>query len=244
MIWKVPPIWEGSRCFIIGGGPSMPYQFGISDDIISAVCKGEKHPNAYEKYMTCIKDEHVIGINNAYMLAKWIDIIFFGDCDYYRIHRLALSKFPGLKVTCCPKFANRSKEQMEGIKYLQKYAGRKHGISDNPAKVSWNSNSGAAAISLAYHLGVKQVYLLGFDMKINQQTNDSHWHGNHIRFKEGGKKQDRKLKIKGPPFNRHLKGFPAIAKDAKQFGIEIINLSPESEINVFHKGNLKDVINA
>jgi hypothetical protein len=39
-----------------------------------------------------------------------------------------------------------------------------------------------------------------------------------------------------------LLGFPQIKEDAKKMGIEIINVSPMSEIQEFRKVSLKEVI--
>jgi hypothetical protein len=44
------------------------------------------------------------------------------------------------------------------------------------------------------------------------------------------------------PFDRHLRGFAQIAKDAQQRGIEIINACPESAITQFHKCNVKELL--
>jgi predicted peroxiredoxin len=45
------------------------------------------------------------------------------------------------------------------------------------------------------------------------------------------------------PFERHLRGFPDIAKDAKQRGIEILNCSQESVIKEFRKVTVQDCLN-
>lgn len=213
----------------------MATQFAIPPEVVAKVRSGALPPSAYSPFLAPLHDKHVIGINNAYLLGPWIDCVFFGDCAWYLVHRKALAKFPNLKVTCCPRFANRPLKDMEGIKYLAKGGGRGiagspgklHGISDNPGKVAWNSNSGAAAISLAAHFGVKRIVLLGFDMAL--ESGSSHWHRGH-----GAKKP--------PPFARHLRGFPAIAEDAARLGIEILNASPNSAIESFRKVGLKEIL--
>ena len=228
MIWTAPKIWEGGSCFIIGGGASMPRQFGVPEDVVSKVMTGELPPSSYSPYLTPIHGAHVIGVNNAYQIGPWIDCIFFGDCAWYLVHRQALAKFPNLKVSCCPRFANRPLKDMEGVKYLAKHGGRRYGISGDPSKVSWNHNSGAAAISLAVHFGVKRIVLLGFDMCLDSAAM-SHWHGSH-----GNKKK--------PPFARHLKGFPDIASDAEKREVEILNASPESAVDAFSKISLNSLL--
>jgi len=228
MPWKALPIWEGGECWIIGGGKSMPEQFNITPDIIDQVCLGRLPPSAYSPYMESIHDRHIIGINNIYQIGTWIDVVFFGDSSWHLKHRRILAQWPGLKVSCSPKFAKRKRENSEGIKFLAKDTEHRLGISGNPSKVAWNGNSGGAAISLAGHFGVKKIFLLGFDM--NAQGKHTHWHGSH-----GG--------VKPPPFKRHLRGFPAIASDAKKMGIEILNVSKKSAIDVFQKITLDEALN-
>jgi hypothetical protein len=223
--WKVPPLWDGGTCWIIGGGPSMPRQFNIPEDIINGVMTGKLSESAYSPYLSSIHDKHVIGVNNAYRIGDWIDILFFGDCGWYLVHRNALAKFPGLKVTCCMRFANRGEKEMEGIKYLRKDNTARDGISNDLSMVCWNANSGAASISLAIHLGVKRIILLGFDMNLDSNK-FSHWHGSHNR------KEPQKKKVI-PPFARHLRGFPTIAAQAEKRGVEIIQTNPNSAIKCF-----------
>ena len=230
-LWKAPLIWQGGTCYIIAGGPSVPRQFGVPEHDIQEVMNGKLHPRVYSSYMfRQMQSKHVIGINNAYLIGDWIDILFFGDCGWYKTHCDALAEWPGLKVTCCEDFS-KSEELCEGVKYLAMDKGHRVGISSNRSMVSWNQNSGAAAISLAAHLGVKKIVLLGFDMNLDENSM-SHWHGCHIKVK----------RKKPPPFQRHLRGFSAIARDADIMGIEIINASPESAIKEFPKRNIKDVV--
>lgn len=203
----------------------MPRQFGVPEDVIQAVMAGKRMPAAYSAYLELIHDRHVIGINNAYQIGTWIDVLFFGDNSWYLVHRKALAKWPKIKVTCNPRF-DAKRQKIEGIKYVAKDHSHRFGISNSQATVSWNANSGSAAINLAVHFGVKCIILLGFDMKMEGPV--SHWHGSH-----GPNKRK-------PPFKRHLKGFPDIAKDAKRIGIEILNASPESAIEEFKKINVSD----
>jgi hypothetical protein len=120
------------------------------------------------------------------------------------------------------------------IHYLGHDSIKGYGISNNPKKVAWNVNSGAAAISLARHFGVRKIILVGFDMSIDNRRN-SHWHGAHGMGSKNGKKWI-------PPFPRHLKGFEYIAKDAQELGIEIINASPDSAIKELPKVAVSELL--
>lgn len=234
MIWSVPAIWEDGECWIIGGGPSIWEVFSVPIAIREKVVKGITPFSSLSPYMEVIRSRHVIGINNAYMLGVWVDVLFFGDSSWYLKHRNALAGWPGIKVTCDPKFINRSPGKMEGVKCLERDRERPEGITKDHRKVSWNKNSGAAAISLAVHFGVKRIYLLGFDMAMDGRAENSHWFGSYAG---PGNKMKRT-----PPFAKHLKGFPAIAQDAKEQGIEIINVNPKSVIDVFPKVPLQEAL--
>ena len=227
MKWTAPELWPDGECWIIGGGPSMARQFGVPEDVVQKVMTGEYRPSALSPHLTPIHDKHVIAVNNAYMIGTWIDVEFFGDSAWYLVHRKKLAEWPGLKVSCAPREGSLTKD---GIKYLAKDRHRRFGISRDKTKVSWNANSGAAAISMAAHFGAKRIILLGFDMKLDK-ANVSHWHGAH----SPGKKAKN-------PFPRHLKGFKAISEDAKAMGIEIINASPDSAIVEFPRVSLEVLI--
>ena len=231
MNWFAPPIWEGAECWIIGGGSSIPYEFGVPEEIIKGVTFGERKSSAYSEYLAPIHDKHIIGINNVYQIGDWIDVEFFGDNAWYLAHRIALARWHGLKISCAPRFdKNKGKE---GIKYLAKNKDKKYGITSDPTMVSWNQNSGCAAISIAHHFGVKRIILLGFDMSLGA-GNISHWHGSHGNLRRKALKRGNK-----DPFRKHLEGFPQIAKDAEDMGIEIINASSISTIKEFPKVPLK-----
>lgn len=230
--WTAPDMWQDGECWIIAGGPSMPRQFGVTEELIRRVMNREENPSAYSPYLSPIHGKHVIAVNNAYQLGSWIDVVFFGDCAWYKTHRKKLAEFPGLKVTSCNRFTNKPKEKSEGIKYLARDKTHRQGISSDKSKVSWNNNSGAAAINLAVHFGAKRIILLGFDMSLDKGK-ISHWHGSHGNPWE---------KQKPPPFKRHLKGFPVIAADAKSMGVEIINASPDSAIDDFLKMGVKELL--
>jgi hypothetical protein len=123
------------------------------------------------------------------------------------------------------------------MKYTPRESKHSRGISDNPKMVSWNGNSGAAAISIAANMGAKRIILLGFDMKLDDSKHQ-HWHNVYNRNYTNPKPN----KPHHLPFDRHLRGFPEIAKDAKRRGIEILNCCPDSAIKEFPKFSLKELI--
>jgi hypothetical protein len=180
--------------------------------------------------MAPLHNKHVIGINVAYLIGDWLDMAFFGDKGFYLAHRDQLAAYPKLKVSCHPEMI-----KVPWVKYLAKDPRHVKGISSNNAMVSWNGNSGAAAISLAVHTGVKRIILLGFDMKLDGKERQ-HFHACYTY------PVDKKKRMRTLPFHRHLPGFIQIAEDARKMGIEIINASPESAITQFPRVNIKDLL--
>lgn len=188
--WTVPEIWPSGTCYILGGGPSL-----------------SKVP------LSRLHDRRVIAVNNAYLLGDWIDVMFYGDCRWLNWHQKRLLEFPGLKVTACESHKNRP-----GIRATRRL-NSPHGITKDRNRLCWNLSSGACAINLAFHFGVKKIVLLGFDMRVVE--NKSNWHKDH----ELGKNKD--------PYERFLKPFPNIARDLERFGVECINATPGSALDVF-----------
>ena len=234
MPWEVPKMWEGGECWIIGGGASLTEQFNIPKDIVQQVLSKELTPDVYSPYMFSIHSKHVIGVNAAFLIGDWIDMMFFGDARFFLEYRVRLAEFSGLKVTSHER-PSKAKYAKENIKYLPKNPKWGKGISPNPSTVSWNGNSGAAAISVAVHTGVKRIILVGFDMKLNENYKQ-HWHG---LYGTAGRKDGNP---RGLPFHRHLLGFKAIHRDSLIRGVEILNACPGSAITQFRKVTVKELL--
>lgn len=233
MIWNVPRMWEDGDVWIIGGGPSISQQFNVPDRIVNKVIEGSLPLSAYSPYMTALHAKHVIGVNVAYMLGEWVDMVFFGDSGFFLTHLQRLAQFPGLKVSCHPAVA-----RYPWVKYTPRDNKHPRGISGNTQMVSWNGNSGAAAISIAVHAGAKRVILLGFDMKLSD-GNRQHWHNVYGRAPVNVRDQRKMRKL---PFDRHLRGFDQIARDAKHMGVEIVNACPDSAIREFPRCNAAELL--
>lgn len=234
MNWVVPRMWDGGDVWILGGGPSVFTQFDIPKDLVDQVMSGASPPSVYSPYLSALHKKHVIGINVAYMIGDWIDMVFFGDGGFFLSHKVNLAKFPGLKVTC-----HAGGRGEPWVKFLARDGKKPRGISTAANMVSWNGNSGAAAISVAAYAGAKRIILLGFDMKLNGE-NYQHWHNVYGKGKVDIKDERRRKRL---PFDRHLRGFSVIADDARRMGIEILNACPDSAINEFKKVSVKEILN-
>lgn len=236
--WNVPRMWEDGEVWILGGGPSLAEQFAIPEDVQQKVYDKEAPLSAFSPYLSTIHDKHVIGINVAFQFGEWVDIVFFGDHKFYLYQQADLTRYKGIKVSSHHRFEGREYEGMN-VRYMPLDNKKTYGISNRPGCVCWNQNSGAAAISLAVHLGAKRIILVGFDMTLGIDGK-KHFHTVYSRRQKGERIPDNsRIKM---PFGRHLKGFPAIAADAYKMGIEIINASPKSTIDVFPKRKVEDLL--
>ena len=227
MKWVVPKIWKGGDVWILGGGPSIITEFEIPLEVVEQVFTGTSHISIYSEYLKPIYNKHIIGINVAYMMANWFDMIFVGDSAFFTKHKAGLYHYPNLVVSCAENTSD-----LHWVKHLPRHA-KLNGISPSPKFVCWNKNSGSAAISIAVQAGAKRIFLLGFDM--TNQNKVSHWHNHYERAVINGE-------MKPPPYKKHLIGFAAIKQDAKEMGVEIINVSPKSAITEFPKITLKEAL--
>ena len=227
--WTIPKMWEGGECWIIGGGYSMPRQFGISEEIIQNVNTQVDPITVYSDYLSELHARHVIGVNIAFMLGDWISVLYFCDNAFYRVHREAVNNFHNLKVTCVNHIPTQILHVAGNIKRLKR--DNRYGLSNKPSVIKWNFNSGCAAINFATLAGAKRILLLGFDMQAVEDR--THWHSGFRNYVN---------QTKPSVFRRFMRSMPAIAADAKRLKIEILNVSPNSAIKEFPKVKLEEVL--
>lgn len=228
--WTVPRMWEGGECWIIGGGPSLPYQFDVPEKVIQKVRDGIIPMSVYSEYMEALHDKHVIGINIAYMLGNWISVCYFCDLTIFRNYKYQLLDWHNLKVTDTGNMPPRERYLHCNIKKLRR--NNKYGLDPDPDRIRWNRNSGGGAIDLAVHFGCKRILLLGFDMKADD-GGKTHFHSGLPCYSNPTLERS---------FTRFLKCFPFIANDAEKLGVEILNVNPDSAIEDFKKVRLEDVL--
>ena len=229
--WAVPEMWKGGTCFLIGGGPSMPREFGVPTKIINEVFAGKRGIDSYGPYLHPIHNQHVIGVNAAYLLGNWVSVCYFGDRSFFAENMKPLAAWPNLIVTNAALSPSRGLHYQTGIKKLK--TGSAEGLSLDPKEIYWGRSSGAAAINFATLAGAIRIVLLGYDMNAVDVNGSryTHWHKHYGKYR-----------VSKVAFAKFLKHFPAIARDAEKRGIEILNASPDSAIDCFKKVKLKDVL--
>ena len=228
--WEVPRMWEGGECWIIGGGPSLPHQFGVSEDVIQKVRDEVIPMSVYSEYMEPLYNKHVIGTNIAYMLGNWVSVCYFCDLPFFRNNKYKLLDWHNLKVTDTGNMPVKEYYLHRNIKKLKR--NNKYGLDPDPDCIRWNRNSGGGAIDLAVHFGCKRILLLGFDMRVDNDG-QTHFHSGLPSYANPTLERT---------FTRFLKAFPFIADDAKKLGVEILNVNSDSALEDFKKVRLEDVL--
>lgn len=212
--WEIPRLWSDQTVVIFGGGPSLP-----------SLVDGN-----------CFDHVRVIGVNDAFRMGEMVEICWFGDSRWYWWNKEDIDKFQGLKIS-----GNRHPEILGSVvgqpdvNVVLMSSG--YGISTKKDKINFNSSSGAAAVNLAWHLGVSRVILVGYDMRMVRMpdgTLKKNW-----REHPGPEKGGSALSMS---FNNFIRVFGRVAEDAKKLGLEILNATPESALKIFPFVELGDVL--
>jgi hypothetical protein len=101
------------------------------------------------------------------------------------------------------------------------------GFDFRPDRIKTGGNSGYAAINASYHLGAREVYLLGYDLSINGQK---YFYGGH---------ECENLTADYTSLNRY---YEFMAQDLEGSDFRVYNCSKDSALDVFPKINIDDVL--
>lgn len=168
----------------------------------------------------------VIDINDAYKLAPWADVLYACDLKWWEWHD-GVPDFRGLKVS-----QDQAAADQYGLLWIEPTANpethKPDGFDPDPSHIRTGKNGGYQAIHLATHLGAKRIILIGYDMHaVNGKT---HWHDGH----PGG--------TRGTVYEIMLRHWPTIVEPLKERGIEVINCTPGSVLDVFPKAALEKTL--
>lgn len=166
---------------------------------------------------------HVIAINDAYRLAPWADVLYAADAIWWRKHAGAPAFTGSLKYTL-----QADARRWPGVQVLRNTG--QHGLEHDPRGLKTGRNSGYQAINLAKHLGARRILLLGYDMRSGGRGR-SHWFGDHPW--QGANSS---------PYHSFIKCFERLAEPLKAAGLEVINCSRDTALDVFPKMSLVEAL--
>lgn len=223
MSWKVPRLWPDSTIYVIGAGPSL-----IGMDSCLPPRNGRYGLDAY------LHDKYVVGVNDAFEIGDYVDVLFFGDTRWYWARKERIKQFKGLKLTCNKGTkwgkGHESVEQEPDIKVLNIY--KSFGLTKKRDGVGWNRSSGGAALNIAVHLGAKRIIMLGYDMDDSDRGYDG-----LLRKHVPGMINEYKPDV----YKFQSGAMPRLKKEFDLAHIEVLNANPHSAIKEFKKVKLGDV---
>lgn len=197
--------WKGGDAFVIGGGSSLrSFNFNFLDG------------------------RNTIGANEAFRLGPALcSRLLFADWKWWRARKFDLEDYArkgGIVYSICPD------TERFHLPWLRQLGRGSPLLSSQKDTLGWNHNTGAAAINLAFLLGAKRIFLLGFDMTADP-TGQTHWHN-----WRGGPT---------PPssYVRFISSMAGMAAGLKGKGIEVLNVSDgTSKLPYFPMIGFKDFL--
>lgn len=163
----------------------------------------------------------MIAVNDACRLAPWADFLYGCDLKWWRWHK-GVAAFDGVRVT----LDKRVVAEYPGIKLLENTG--IEGLEDAPTGLRTGRNSGYQAVGLAVQLGAARILLLGYDMK--PMDGRAHWFGDHPR------------PTLPADYVAWLKAWGTITAPLAVAGVEVINCTPDSALDVFERRDLADCL--
>lgn len=209
--------WAGRRCFIIGGGESLKgFDFSI------------------------LRNELTIGVNRVFevfspSILYSMDTRFFHwvvdwNLDKYDKSpvRQKFLDYKGITIFLCPLtyYNFRCIEQF----YIVKRILDKCISFDLCNGIYGGNNSGFGALMLAFALNANPIYLLGFDMKIEQS---SHWHSGYPNQDIEG------LRKKLDSYRELLTEFAPLIR---RLNLKVVNLYSNSGLQCFEFATIDNVM--
>jgi len=170
----------------------------------------------------------LFGVNNVYQMVPWIDCLLSCNIewwDWYWNEDKLLRRAPFDKWTWDKATADRC-----AIKFIQGKWG--DSLSTDPTYIHFGHASGYQILGLAYHYGIRHMYLLGYDMKY-PPGEQRHFFGEYpqplLHFPQTGPNGE---------FTGLIKQFETI--DEESLGLKVWNLSPGSALDHFEKGDFRE----
>jgi hypothetical protein len=175
----------------------------------------------------CRGRARVIAIKDAIQLAPWADVLYGCGADRGGVFQHtwwyefgdSLASFQGMRFTL----------DLQATKWATVLMSTgPDGLELHPQGLRTGQNSGYQAINLAVHLGAAKIVLLGYDMRRGKAKND-HWFGPHPKRSE-------------LPYQLFLERFPSIVEPLRELGVEVINATRETALDVFTKMTLAEAL--
>jgi hypothetical protein len=171
-----------------------------------------------------VNDLKLFGCNDAFRIVPELDVHYACDFSWWRKHFQSMKDYPTTHGMWTQEPA-MSRTEFPGLRRIAGTAAA--GLSRKQNLIHFGNNSGYQLINLAYLFGVRNFILCGYNMKVVNKRR--HFFGDHP---EG-------LNRSGS-YSGFVQNYETI-KPA-DYGIEIINATPDSALKCFPKMGLADAL--
>jgi hypothetical protein len=183
-------------------------------------------------------DLWVGGVNDAYRICPFLDLLYAADEAWWQHHADDLQVAPFTVKACYVPAACEGGEQppqatadLRARLDLRPIPGlQAAGISLDPAAIHLGQHSGFQLINIAIQAGAKRIALLGFDYRL-ADDGARHWFGDHPDHLN-----------RDSPYQRFMYELEHAAPGIAAAGVEVINCSPGSALRCFRQARLEDAI--
>jgi len=199
------PDWAGGTCAIVASGPS---------------AVREPFHLLQER-----RDIKVVAINTSFQLVPWADMLYACDGKWWD-HYKGVPEFAGIKVTY-----DRDAARKHNLHRIDVARFGNDLLISNPGLVGAGGNSGFQALNLMVQIGLRQIILIGFDMRVD---GGGHWHPRHPHPLSN---PDAACNI--PRWRKSLDGA---ARKLHELGVKVVNCSMVSDLKAYQKMPLEKVL--
>lgn len=201
----LPVVWPDSTIVLIANGPSLT------------------KPQVDSARRAWIANEaRVLGCNDAYRIAPWVDALYACDRQWWEHHIDAVREVHLAMLFC----QDEKTCDMYGLWHVPSQ--HQPGISSDREWIhtgAGGAHSGFQLLNLAVHLGAKRILLIGYDC--HAQPERKHWFGNHPGT----------LNM-SPRYDSWATAYRAAVPQLEALGVEVINCTPDSAIDCFPRSRI------
>lgn len=155
-------------------------------DIVSPLAGGRRAvllatgPSLCEEDIEYIRPLHergeisVLGLGDAYRICDFMDVFYFCDPKWLDLNPKAVEYKSGQTWTQCAK-------SVAAHPHMKRIAGGSGaGLCETPNRIHYGGNSGFQLINLAWQMGIREMYLLGYNMGATDTgRSKQHFFGHH-----------------------------------------------------------------
>ena len=174
----------------------------------------------------------VFGANRAYEIFD-IDLLHACNFQFWDLH------WPKVKDLPFEKWTTRPGLNYDGLNYIEEIW--IDGLSTDPKTISAHHGTGPQLLNLAYHFGFKRLLLVGWDMRFPGKVSDRKYTQKRRYLGEDPLTSNHWPKTEA---NGDLGGLIREVETIipEDYGIEIINCTPNSALKCFPMMELSDCL--